>query len=291
MHGSWLIAAPVPMRLGLKARPLELANRCVEFPQKAAPGRFIVAKDFDLHSNDKGKSGQQPPRRDPIPFDSRRRARNNDRPIDSDKGESEASWLGLWPGSSAGAEAVFLLGIAILCGLYSGGNDKKPTATSSKSDEQLRSGPTSQPSSPVGPLSKPSPIIHADTLLPKGSIVPRQALIAVSNVPGFSALHYLPMKYEATHKKMFGGCTGRLELTSARLHFRCSNQADLNFPVDAIAKAHKDGVVLKSGQEYHFLIANHTKGQVEAIFTLWMNSVRQFQQTSQRSSFLKSGQD
>jgi hypothetical protein len=92
------------------------------------------------------------------------------------------------------------------------------------------------------------------------------------------------MRYEATHKKLFGGCTGKLELTSARLRFSCSNQADLIFPVDAIAKAHKDGVVLKSGEKYHFLIANHTKGQVEAIFTLWLNSVQQFQPPSSRES-------
>jgi hypothetical protein len=244
-----------------------------------------VAKDFDLHSNDTGKSGQQPPKRDPIPFDSRRRARNNDRPIDSDKGESEVLWPGSWPGSSAGTGAAFLLGLFILCGLYPSGNDKKSTAASSKPDEQLRPGLTSQPSSPVRPLSKPSPIIQADSARPKGSIVPGQAANAVSNLPGFSALHYPPMRYEATRKKLFGGCTGQLELTSARLHFRCSNQSDLNFPVDAIAKAHKDGVVLKSGEKYHFLIANHTKGQAEAIFTLWLSRVQQFQQPSRESSF------
>jgi hypothetical protein len=74
---------------------------------------------------------------------------------------------------------------------------------------------------------------------------------------------------------VFGGCTGQLELTSARLHFRCANEADLNIPVGSIAKAHKDGVVLESGEKYHFLIANHTKGQVEAIFTQWLNSLQQ----------------
>ena len=244
-----------------------------------------MAEDFDLHSSEKGKSCQRPPKRDAIPFDSRRRGTNNVRPIDSDKGESGVSWPGSWPWSSAGAGAIFLLGIAILCGLYPSRNDKKSTAASPKSDDQLWSGPTSQPSSPVRPLSKPSPIIPADTARPKGSIVPGQAPNAGSNLPGFSALHYPPMRYEATHKKAFGGCTGQLELTSARLHFRCSNQADLNFRVDAIPKAHKDGVVLKSGEKYHFLIANHTKGQVEAIFILWLNRVQQFQQPSRESSF------
>src|ERR1700733_1224174 len=255
------------------------------FPQTAAPRRFLVAKDFDLHSNDKGQNGQRPPKRDPIPFDFRRRDRNNVRPIDSDKAESEVSWTGSWPGSSAGSgTTVFLLAIAILSALYPNGNDKKSTAASSKSNE-LRSGPVSQPSSPMRSLSKPSPTIRADTARPKSSIMPGQGPNAVSNLPGFSALHYSPMRYEATHKKVFGGCTGQLELTSARLHFRCSNQADLNFPVDAIAKAHKDGVILKSGEKYHFLIANHTKGQVEAIFTLWLNRVQQFQQPSRESSF------
>jgi hypothetical protein len=137
----------------------------------------------------------------------------------------------------------------------------------------------------VQPLPKPSAILPADAARPKDSMVPRQAPNAVSNLPGFSALHYPPMRYEAIHKKVFGGCTGKLELTNARLHFRCSNQADLNFPVYAIAKAHKDGVVLKSGEKYHFQIANHTKGQVEAIFTLWLNRVQQFQQPSRESSF------
>ena len=244
-----------------------------------------MAKDLDLHSNDKGKSGRHPPNRDPIPFDSKRRDRDNVRPIDSAKGEFEVSWPRSWPRSSAGAgTAVFLLGIAILSALYPNGNDKKSTAASSKSNE-LRSGPVSQPSSPMRSLSKPSPTIPADTARPKSSIMPGQGPNAVSNLPGFPARHYSPMRYEATHKKVFGGCTGQLELTSARLHFRCSNQADLNFPVDAIAKAHKEGVILKSGEKYHFLIANHTKGQVEAIFMQWLSRVQQFQQQSRKSSF------
>ena len=235
-----------------------------------------MAKDVDLHSNDRSKGAQQPPKRNPIPFDSWRKAAHNVRPIHSDKGESEVSWPGSWPGSSASTGAAFLLGLSILCGVYPSGNDKKSTAVNSKPAEQFRSVPTSQPSSPVRPLPKPSAIIPADTPRPKDSIVSRRAPNVGSNLPGFQALHSPPMRYEATHKKLFGGCTGQLELTSARLHFRCSNQADLNFPVDAIAKAHKDGVILKSGEKYHFLIANHTKGHVEAIFTLWLNRVQQF---------------
>ena len=115
--------------------------------------------------------------------------------------------------------------------------------------------------------------------------MPEKAPNAMSKLPGFSAPHYHPIKYEATHKKVFGGCTGQLELTNAGLHFRCPNEADLNIPVGSIAKVHKDGVVLESGEKYHFLIANHTKDQAEAIFILWLNGVQQSQQESQKSSF------
>ena len=104
--------------------------------------------------------------------------------------------------------------------------------------------------------------------------MPGKAPNAVSSLPGFPALHSHPVRYEATHKKAFGGCTGQLELTKAGLHFRCPNEADLNIPVGSIAKAHKDGVVLESGEKYHFLIANHTKDQAEAIFILWLNKAQ-----------------
>ena len=114
----------------------------------------------------------------------------------------------------------------------------------------------------------------------------KQAPSAPPKLPAAPVPRYTPVRFEATHKKMFGGCTGQLELTSARLHFSCPNQADLNFPIDAIAKAHKDGVVLKTGEKYHFVIANHSKDQVEAIFLSWVNRVQQFpQQASRTSSF------
>ncbi len=112
----------------------------------------------------------------------------------------------------------------------------------------------------------------------------KQTPNAGSTLSGISTLHY-PMRYEATRKKAFGGCTGQLELTSAGLHFKCSNQADLDIPVALIAKAHKDGVVLESGEKYHFLIANHTKVQAEAIFIVWLNRVQHFQEPSRESSF------
>jgi hypothetical protein len=110
--------------------------------------------------------------------------------------------------------------------------------------------------------------------------MPGKAPNATSNPPGSSASHYHPMRYEATHKKVFGGCTGQLELTRVGLHFKCPNEADLNIPIGSIVKANKDGVVLESGEKYHFLIANHTKGQVEAIFSQWLSRVQQFQQQS-----------
>jgi hypothetical protein len=234
-----------------------------------------MAKNFDSHSNDQGKTGQRPPRREVIPFDSGRRGRNESGPIDSDKAESGVSWPGFRPRSLAGAGPIFLLGIAVLCGLYTVTSYKKSTTASLKSLEQVRPGPTSQPSSPVQTLSKPSPNPPADIARAEGSIMPGHAPDAVSNLPGSAALHYRPMRYEATHKKAFGGCTGQLELTSVRLHFKCPNEADLNIPIGSIAKVHKDGVVLASGERYHFLIANHTKDQVEAIFILWLNRVHQ----------------
>jgi len=231
------------------------------------------------------KSGQRPPRRDVIPFDSGRRGRNDFRPIASDKAESGVSWPGFWPRSLAGAGPMFLLGIAILCGLCTGINYKKSAVAGLKSGEQLRPGPTSQPFSPPRPLSKPSPNPPAVTARAEGPIMPERTPNAVSNLPGSSALQYHPMRYEATHKKAFGGCTGQLELTKAGLHFRCPNEADLNIPVGSIAKVHKDGVVLESGEKYHFLIANQTKDQVEAIFILWLNGVHQSQRPSRNSSF------
>jgi hypothetical protein len=244
-----------------------------------------VASDLDLHSNDKGENGQRPSRRDVIPFDSVRRGRNDFRPIDSIKAETEVSWRGFRPRSLAGAGPIFLLGIAILCGLYTAINFKKSTAASLKSDKQVQPGPTSQPSSPVQPLSKPSSNPPAVTAQAEDSIMPEKAPDAVSKLPGFSAAHYHPIRYEATHKKVFGGCTGQLELTNVGLYFKCPNEADLNIPVGSIAKVHKDGVVLESGEKYHFLIANHTKDQAEAIFILWLNRVQHSEQESRKSSF------
>jgi hypothetical protein len=238
-----------------------------------------VANDFDLNSNNKGKNGQRPARRDVIPFVRVRRDIDDFRPIDSMKAETRASSPGFLPRSLAGAGPIVLLGIAILCGLYTAVHYKKSTTASLKSEKQLQPGPTSQPSSPVQPLSKPSPNPPASTARAEGSM-PEKVQKAVSSLAGFPVSHYHPMRYEATHKKVVGGCTGQLELTSAGLHFRCPSEADLNIPVGSILKAHKDGVVLESGEKYHFLIANHTKAQVELIFSLWLNRVRRLQRPS-----------
>jgi hypothetical protein len=229
-----------------------------------------VTKDFDLHSNGQAKNGQRPARRDVIPFDSVRRGRDDFQPIDPIKPETRVTWPGFWPRSLAGAGPIFLLGIAILFGLYTAINFKKSTAASSKSDKQLQPAPT----------LKPSPNPPDVTARAEGSIMPGKAPNATSNPPGSSAPHYHPMRYEPTHKKVFGGCTGQLELTRVGLHFKCPNEADLNIPIGSIVKANKDGVVLESGEKYHFLIANHTKGQVEAIFSQWLSRVQQLQQQS-----------
>jgi hypothetical protein len=231
------------------------------------------------HSNDKGKGGRRPSGRDAIPFDSGGRSRTGVPLMVSAKEEAVVSWPGFWPQSLAGTGPLFLFGIAILLGLCGVLNYKKSAAAGLKPVEQLRSGITSQPSLPVVPVSNPSPIAPAITAR-RGSSMNQQTPNKESISSGFSALHY-PVRFEATHKKAFGGCTGELELTSAGLHFKCSSQADLDIPVGLIAKAHKDGVVLESGERYHFLIANHTKAQAEAIFFLWLNRFQHFQQPSQ----------
>jgi hypothetical protein len=244
-----------------------------------------VEGDFDLHSNHKAGSGEPFRRRAVIPFETGRRGINDFRPIDSAKATSAVSWPGFWPRSLAGAGPVILLGITVLCAFYLGQHSKKSTATNPKPEQPLQSHPTTEPFSAVRPLAKPSPTVPAVTARSESSSTPEQPANPVVSLPGFKAEHYHPTKYEATHKKAFGGCTGQLELTSSALHFRCPHQAELNIPVSSIARTHKDGVVLESGEKYHFLIANHTTGQVEMIFNLWLNGVRQSHSASQKSSF------
>ena len=245
-----------------------------------------MATDYDLHSNDKARNGQRPPRRAAIPFDSGRRGINVAPQIVAHKLEYEVSWPGLWPRSLVGAGPIFLLGTALLCTVYAGLNHKKSTAANPERDEQLRSSITSQPSSAVRSPAEPSPIPLTVTAQSAASVIGRSAN-AMPSSRGFSGGHSHAMKYEATHKKVLGGCTGQLELTIAGLHFRCAHEADLDIPVTSIASTHKDGVVLASGEKYHFLIANHTKGQVEMIFNSWLNRVRQSEPASGELSYEK----
>ena len=255
------------------------------FPQTAPRRRFTVAKIFDLQSFINGKRGQPSSKADPNSSDSGQMGGNHVQPISRVQRASEDHWPGSTSRTSINAGAGLLLVIGVLCGLYLGGKDRKSAVANPKSDKQLQPRATAQPSSPTQSLSKPSPAIPANTTGAETSMVSKLAPATVPSLPASSVPRYAPIRFEATHKKVFGGCTGQLELSRARLHFSCPNQADLNFPVDAIAGAHKDGVVLKSGEKYHFVIANHTKDQVKSIFISWLNQVQQFPQPSRVSSF------
>ncbi|HZD51292.1 MAG TPA: hypothetical protein VE178_21315 [Silvibacterium sp.] len=234
-----------------------------------------MAKIFDLHSFRRSKSGQPTSRIHPDSLDGRL-GRNNVQPIYGEDAP-ENSWL-TSSRISVNAWAGLLLAIGVLCGLYLGRSEKKTTVANLKPDAQVQPGATPPPSLPARQLTKPSPIVPAEKAKVESGIAPVQTPGAVTNSP--PPPRYIPVKYEATHKKIFGGCTGQLELTNSRLHFSCPKQADLSFPVASIAKAHKDGIELKSGEKYHFVIANRTRDQVEAIFELWLNRVQQLPQSA-----------
>ncbi len=238
-----------------------------------------MAKIFDLDRFTKRKRGNKPSGNAANPTDAERPGAGKVLPINMAKGRG-----GSWPASSSNTSlhvgAAFLLVIGILCGLFLSGSDKKPAHP--KADMQISPNTTPQPM-PARSLAKPSPIVPADGTRPESSVVARDA--APKAVPTPPAARFLPTRFEATHKKVFGGCTGQLELTAARLHFSCPDQPDLSFPVDVIAKVHKDGVVLKSGEKYHFVIANHTKDQAEAIFESWLSRVQQMPQPGRAAAF------
>lgn len=231
-----------------------------------------MARDFDLHA----RCDRTPSRT--IPFDSGRRRINEVRPISVADPGSEVSWPGFWPRSLASAGPVLLLAAALLGTLY-------PVFKSKRIIQQPRPETVSQPSFRVAPRSKPSPIPSASTARPADLFKPAQPSHTDSSLPGLAAVHDHRLRFEATHKKAFGGCTGQLELTSAALHFTCSHQADLDLPIGSIASTDKDGVLLGSGEKYHFLIADHTKVQVETIFNQWLTSARQPRLASRESSF------
>ncbi len=234
-----------------------------------------MAKIFDLDRFTKRKRGRKPSGNAANPTDAERLGVGKVLPINMAKGRG-----GSWPASSSDTSlhvgAAFLLVIGILCGLYLSGSDKKPAIP--KAEKQISPATTAQLPMPPRSLAKPSPIVPADGTRPESSVMARDA--APKAVPTPPTERFLPTRFEATHKKVFGGCTGQLELTAARLHFTCPDQPDLNFPVDVIAKVHKDGVVLKSGEKYHFVIANHTKDQAEEIFESWLSRVQQAPQAS-----------
>ena len=228
-----------------------------------------MAKIFDLDRFTKRKRGKRPSGNAANPPDTQPPGVGKVLPINMAKGRG-----GSWPASSSNTSlhvgAAFLLVIGVLCGLYLSGSDKKPAIP--KADQQISPDTTPQQPMPARSLAKPSPIVPADGTRPESSIMARDAAPKAAPMP--PAARFLPTRFEATHKKVFGGCTGQLELTAARLHFSCPDQPDLNFPVAVIAKVHKDGVVLKSGEKYHFVIANHTKDQAEAIFESWLSRVQ-----------------
>jgi hypothetical protein len=221
-----------------------------------------MARDFDLHARCDRTPGRT------IPFEAGRRRINHVRPISVSDSGSEVSLPGFWPRSLAGAGPGLLLAAALLCTLY-------PVLKRKNTIQQSRPETVSQPSSPVAPPAEPAAIPSAITARPAGLFKSARPSHADSSLPGLAAMRGHRMRFEATHKKAFGSCTGQLELTSAALHFTCSHEADLDIPVSSIASTHKDGVLLGSGEKYHFLIADHTKVQVETIFNLWLSSARQ----------------
>lgn len=203
-------------------------------------------------------------------------------PIDRGKRARRPAWPMSTSDTSLNAGAAFLLVIGVLCGLYLSGSDKKSPLSSRRPNAapqmdavaQTNSAPETNSASetaavPVQHLAKPSPIVPAERV-GQGVVTVRTG---APSAPRAAQPHYVPTRFEATHKKMFGGCTGQLELTASRLRFSC-RQDDLDVPVDAIAKTNKNGIVLRSGEKYHFTMANRSKDQVEAIFIAWLNRVQ-----------------
>jgi hypothetical protein len=243
-----------------------------------------MAKIFEIHPLSKGKSAWASYKNEPNSSNLSLMSRNHFLRINLPKEISGHPGPGSSSGSSINTGAILLMVIGISCGLYLSVNGKKSAVANPKRDEQLQTRTAPPPSQPGRPLSKPSSVIAADTARVEGSIMAQRTPDSVPRSQASLAPRYSPMRYEATRKKVFGGCTGQLQLTRSELYFRCPNQVELIFPVAAIAKAHKDGVVLKSGEKYHFTIANHTREQVEAIFISWLDRVQQSPQPGRVST-------
>jgi hypothetical protein len=224
----------------------------------------------------KGNSLMAPPENEPVLPLSGRMNRNRSLPRHTPEPFPPFPEQRLSLRFSIGAEARLLLVIAVVCGLLIHEGRKRSAVASPQLHEQLHPETAPQAAQPAPFLSKPTPIVPVAATITRSERATVSKQLPHSDVHAASvAPHESPMRYEATRKKVFGGCTGELELNGSRLVFRCPNQADLVLPVAAIAKAHKDGIVLKSGEKYHFRIANQTPGQAEAIFISWLKSVQQ----------------
>ncbi len=219
-------------------------------------------------TKDSGNSGgNKPPKDHSTPETARR---NNVLPIDRGRRVVRHSWTITPSGFSLNSGAGLLIVIGVLCGLVISESDKKSLSVTHSPDTQAQAQAAVSPA--AAKTAKPSPAIQAGAAKPAATANEAHALPAPRPAKPSSA--YTAVKFEATHKKVFGGCTGELELTNSALRFRCAKQGDLDFPVGEIAKANKDGVILKSGEKYHFAIANHTKDQAEAIFVSWLSKVQ-----------------
>ena len=214
-----------------------------------------MTKDSGGHSDDKG-GGQKAPRK------------NNVLPIDRGKAAARRPWAMSASGISLNSAAGLLVTIGVLCGLLISESDRTASVVTPKQDNAVKASATPVAAT-TPPHAKPSPAVPVGATRPATPVVGIQPNSHTAN----TGLSYAPAKFQATHKKMFGGCTGELRLTSSALDFRCAN-SDLHFPVNAIASANKDGVVLRSGEKYHFAIANRSKDQAEAIFIAWLSRVQ-----------------
>ena len=237
--------------------------------------KLLEMRGFVVDSSPRASSREEPGFQD-----SGRADRNHVLPIQTPERSAGVSGQGFTGRFAIGAEARLLLVIGIVCGLLIHENNKKSAVANPKKKEELQ---TRAAVLPAHPLAKPAPVISVDTARSEHPM-PSGRTSGAAPHSASSASQYPPMRYEATRKKMFGSCRGELELTKSGLVFRCPNQASLIFPVAAIAGANKDGVILKSGEKYHFLIANHTRDQAEAIFLLWLDRV-QLPPASRLSSF------
>jgi hypothetical protein len=228
-----------------------------------------VTKDSG-HSDGTG-GGKQPPSKNSGPAPNAAR-RNNVLPIDRGRGLGRKVWPISAAGISLNSGAGLLVVIGVLCGLLISESDRKSPFVAHKPEvpAPAQTGANAPAAGSTAKLAKPSPAIRMETV---EAANPAPAKGPASRTPTRN-LSYTPAKFQATHKKIFGGCTGELDLTSTGLHFRCPKQADLDFPINAIATANKDGVLLKSGEKYHFAIANRTKDQAEAIFITWLSRVQ-----------------